>query len=67
LDPGKVKMNDTGKGGYLWHLNRAAILDQQAARHRKRGMFHDAYRCEVQAEKHRRDAALLELEQKATA
>lgn len=67
MDEREECVNATGKGSYLWHLRRAAILDREADRLERAHLPFAAHEAREQAEEHRADAMILDLERRAAA
>lgn len=57
----------TGRGGYLWHLEQAAIHQLLADRHSRRGHHWHAEREYEKAQAHRETAAVLDRADKSAA
>jgi hypothetical protein len=57
----------TQESSYLWHVKRAADFDLLADRHHRRGFFLDAQQARAKAERHRNEAAIIDLEKRANA
>lgn len=62
-------MNQTGKGSYFCHLRQAAELDREADRLERQTIYSRGHvrKLRAEAEAHRTDAKIIDLERRAAA